>query len=317
MSTSAVEVVGLIRSFGERRALDGVTFEVARGEVFGVLGPNGGGKSTLFKILATLLPAGGGEARILGQDVVREAAAVRRSIGVVFQSPSLDPKLTVRENLLHQGHLYGLRGKFLRDRIVRLLEEFGLGERRGERVETLSGGLARRVEIAKSLLHEPSVLLLDEPSTGLDPRARRDLSLLLKGLAESSGTTVLLTTHILDEADASDRVIILDRGRLVAQGAPDGLKTQIEGGVITLEAGEAELLALEVGREFEIEGRLVGGALRFEVSDPHTWAKRIGERFGDRIDLLTVARPSLEDVFLARTGHAFEESTLRPKELQR
>jgi len=225
----SVDVEGLTHRYGERTALDGVSFSVRSGEVFGLVGPNGGGKTTLFKILSTALAPSSGSARVAGVDV--RDGAVRRRIGVVFQSPSLDGKLTVGENLLHHGHLYGLSGSGLKERIGEELTRFGLKDRMGDRVEKLSGGLQRRVELAKSLLHRPEVLLLDEPSTGLDPGARRDLWDALRGL---KGVTVLLTTHLLEEAERCDRMAILHKGKIVALGEPLTLRGEIGGDVVTV-----------------------------------------------------------------------------------
>ena len=208
-----VEVEGLRRDYGDRLALDGVSFDVASGELFALLGPNGGGKTTLFKLLSTLLPPSGGTFRVDGLSPAQDLRALRRRLGVVFQSPSLDRKLTVLENLLVHGAVLGLSGASLRSRAAELLERMAVADRAGDRVETLSGGLARRVEIAKALVHAPKVLLLDEPSTGLDPLARRSLRALLAELARG-GTTVLLTTHLFDEAEEAGRIGILDRGQI-------------------------------------------------------------------------------------------------------
>ncbi|MEO8584716.1 MAG: ABC transporter ATP-binding protein, partial [Acidobacteriota bacterium] len=235
MTPPAVEARSLSRSFGARAALTDVSFSVARGEIFALLGPNGGGKTTLFRILATLLPPGAGSFSIDGLDPASAGRDVRRRLGVVFQAPSLDKKLTVEENLVLQAALYSLSGPPLRTKIGKLLATFGLEDRARDLVETLSGGLARRVEIAKALLHAPPVLLLDEPSTGLDPGARRDLVGLLGSLARG-GTAVLLTTHLFEEAEAAHRIGILDRGRLLALDTPAALKATVGGDVVTVEA---------------------------------------------------------------------------------
>src|SRR5262245_53062073 len=217
---AAVEVVNLTHNYGSRRALSGVSFEVRRGEIFALLGPNGGGKTTLFKILSTAFAPTSGTARILGHDVRKEADEVRRHIGIVFQNPSLDKKLTVLENLRYHGQLYGLRGKVLTARVQEMMERLVIADRANNLVETLSGGLARRVELAKGLLHRPEVLILDEPSVGLDPGARRDLWLYLQKLRENEKVTILVTTHLVDEGDRSDHVLVLNQGQVVASGTP-------------------------------------------------------------------------------------------------
>lgn len=313
MTAPAVETAALSCAYGARLALDGVTFSVARGEIFALLGPNGGGKTTLFRILATLMRPTSGSFRVDGLDAQRDARGVRSRLGVVFQAPSLDRKLTVRENLALQGSLYALRGPILAERIPDLLRTFGLEDRGGDLVETLSGGLARRVEIAKALLHAPPVLLLDEPSTGLDPGARRDLLALLTARARE-GTAVLLTTHLFDEADAAHRIGILDRGRLVALGAPAALKAEVGGDVVTVEAREedgAPGLAREVVARFGSgAGKVsaVGGTVRIERREAHTFVPALVEAFPGRFRSLTLGAPSLEDVFIDRTGRAFREA---------
>jgi ABC-2 type transport system ATP-binding protein len=207
----AVEVANLTHSYGSRKALDNVSFQVGEATIFSLLGPNGGGKTTLFRILSTLFPPSGGTARIFGHDLTTEAFAVRQLIGVVFQNPSLDIKLTVRENLGHQGHLYGIRGHDLRVRVDSIMGQLRIADRASDRVETLSGGLRRRVELAKGMLHQPKLLILDEPSAGLDPGARHDLWQYLEQLRDSEEVTVLVTTHLIDEADRADSVLILNR----------------------------------------------------------------------------------------------------------
>ena len=303
--TPAIEVIDLRRRFGAREALAGVSFTVARGELFGFLGPNGGGKSTLFRILATLLPPDGGAARILGHDVTRAPDAVRRRLGVVFQHASIDGKLTVEENLRHHGRLYGLRGPELPERIDVLLVQLGLAERARELAERLSGGLRRRVELAKGLLPRPAILLLDEPSAGLDPAARRDFLAELRALRDAEGVTVVLTTHHMEEAERCDRVAILDRGRVVALGAPDALKAAVGGDVLVVETPDAEALRDAVRARFGFVGTLVDGALRLEHARAHELVRELVEAFPDVVRSLTYGKPTLEDVFVHATGRRF------------
>jgi ABC-2 type transport system ATP-binding protein len=298
-------VAELCHRYGPREVLASVTFTVGRGELFGILGPNGGGKSTLFRILATLVAATRGEARVLGHDVRRAPAAVRRALGVVFQHASVDGKLTVAENLVHQGHLHGLRGRPLALRVDALLDRFGLGDRRDDLVERLSGGLARRVELAKGLLPAPAVLLLDEPTSGLDPVARREFMSHLRALRDAEDLTVVLTTHDLEEAERCDRLAILDRGRLVALDTPDALKAEVGGEVLVLRARRPEALAAELRGRFGLEARLVDGTLRVERPRAHALVPELAEAFADELEQITCGRPTLADVFVHRTGHRF------------
>lgn len=307
-ATPAIEVEALSHSYDSRPALEQVSFTVAPGELFGLLGPNGGGKTTLFRILSTLLVPTAGRARVFGKDVVEEPLEVRRHLGVVFQAPSVDRKLTVEENLRHQGHLYGLRGRDLEQRARALLERVGLAERARERVENLSGGLRRRLELAKGLLHDPELLLLDEPSSGLDAGARRDLRLYFERLRDA-GVTLLLTTHLLDEAEACDRLAILDRGRLVALGSPDELKRKIGGDVIVLETRAPERLAEKIRSRFGGAPTVVGSQVRLERAQGHRFVTELVEAFPGEIEAITVAKPTLEDVFIHQTGHRFWEQT--------
>jgi len=301
----AVAIANLRHRYGEREALAGVNFEIPEGEVFGLLGPNGGGKTTLFRILATLLPVQDGSATILGHNVALEPEAVRREIGVTFQSPSLDPKLTVRENLKFHGYLYGLTGQALSSRIDELLSRLKLTDRARDLTETLSGGLKRRVEIAKSLLHAPRVLLLDEPSTGLDPGARHDLWTYLSQLRSESRVTVLVTTHLMEEAERCDRLGILDRGQLVGLGTPADLRGSIGGDVVSLEAADPETLAAAIRERFGLECQRFGSALRIERTAGHELVRDVVAEFGDQIKSASLGKPTLEDVFIQRTGHKF------------
>src|SRR3989442_835140 len=259
--------------YGTRTALAGVTFTVSRGEIFALLGPNGGGKTTLFKILSTLLPATSGEAQVFGQSLVQNPHAVRTRLGVVFQHPSLDPKLTVAENLYHHGHLYGLWGKTLRARAEAMLERMGLADRSRDLVETLSGGMQRRVELAKGLLHKPDLLLLDEPSTGLDPGARRDFNDYLQHLRAQEGVTIILTTHIMEEAERCDRVGILHQGKLVALDTPDALKARVGGDVVAIRPQHLQEFRDKLVKRFACEPTVVDDSFRIQRPQRHDFVR--------------------------------------------
>ncbi len=292
----------LTHRYGDRLALDEVSFEVREAEIFGLLGPNGGGKSTLFRILSTLMAPTSGQAGIGGYDVATQATAVRRLAGVVFQSQSLDRKLTVEENLKAQGHLHGMFGVRLRERIDAVLSRLGIRGRGGDVVDTLSGGLKRRVEIAKSLLHAPRVLLMDEASTGLDPGARRELWQYVKELRDQDGVTIVLTSHILDEADRCDRLLLLHQGRIVRQGTPAELKSRVGGDVIVVGSPDISALAPRIAARFGLEPLFADGALRIEIANGHRFVAELVESFPGAIDSVAVHKPTLEDVFLRETG---------------
>jgi ABC-2 type transport system ATP-binding protein len=301
-----IQVQNLTHRYGDRVALSGVSFDVRKGEIFGLLGPNGGGKSTLFRILSTMMAPGEGTAEIAGHDVARDPGAVRRVVGVVFQTQSLDRALTVEENLRAQGHLHGLSGAVLRDRMASAIERLGLGDRRQSLVETLSGGLRRRVEIAKALLHKPQVLLMDEASTGLDPAARRELSNHIESLREHDGVTILLTTHILAEADRCDRLVLLHEGKIVAQGTPGELRSRIGGDVVVLETTDAESLAAGVRSRFGVEANARDGQVRVEIANGHRFIAEVVEAFPGAVEAVGLHKPSLEDVFAHETGASIE-----------
>ncbi len=297
-----VAVDGLSHRYGERMALDGISFGVRRQQIFGLLGPNGGGKSTLFRILSTMMAPTAGKAVVEGYDVIESPSQVRRRIGVVFQSQSLDRSLTVAENLESQGHLYGIAGKRLKDRMELVMGRLGIVDRRDEVVEKLSGGLRRRVEIAKALLHDPSVLLMDEASTGLDPRARMELWQYVRELRDREGITILLTSHILDEADRCDRLVLLHRGRIVVEGTPAELKAEIGGDVVVLEAADPEPLQARVTERFSVPARVVDGKVRIEITNGHRFITEVVEAFPGEIESVALHKPTLEDVFVHETG---------------
>ena len=304
-TTPAVEIANLSFSYGERRGLSEVSFSIARGEIFGLLGPNGGGKTTLFKLISTLVPLQTGDARILGFDLRSDTIALRRRLGVVFQHPSVDGKLTVAENLAHQGRLYGISGVRLRERSAAMLEQLGLSARAGDLVETLSGGLKRRVELAKSLLHEPELLVLDEPSTGLDPAARREFLNYLTHLRDRQRVTIVLTTHYMEEAERCDRIGVLHQGRLVAIAPPAELKARVGGDVVAIYAREPEELQKKIAARMRVTTVLVDGTLRVERPRGHEFVRDVVDAFGDEIESVTFGKPTLEDVFVHLTGHRF------------
>src|SRR3954452_569722 len=262
MTTSpAVEIVHLAHRYGEREAIHDLSFSVAEREIFAILGPNGSGKTTLFRVLSTLIPLQQGEVRIFGRDLRREAYAIRGQLGVVFQSPSIDKKLTVMENVVHHGRLYGLGGRDLRTRADEMLSRLGLADRRKELVEQLSGGLRRRVELATGMLHRPRLLLLDEPSTGLDPGARSDLWQYLEEVRQSDGVTVLLTTHLLEEAQRADRIGIMHKGQLSALNTPSALQAAVGGDAITIRTSDAAQLAADIGKQLGASAKVVDGSV--------------------------------------------------------
>ncbi len=305
-AAAVISVQNLVHRYESRTALNGVSFDVRPAELFGLLGPNGSGKTTLFRILSTLMVPSGGRAIILGCDAVREPARVRRQIGVVFQAQSVDQKLTAYENLWHQGHLYGLRGASLNKRIQEILSRVGLADRAKDLVETFSGGMQRRIELGKGLLHHPGVLLLDEPTTGLDPGARRDLWQYLALLRDEEHVSVLVTTHLMEEAERCDRLAIMNEGNLVALGTPAELKSEIGGDVVTLDAThDAGVLAERIRARFHVDTTVLENQIRMERQGAHRFVTEVVEAFPGEIEAISVSKPALEDVFIRRTGHKF------------
>jgi ABC-2 type transport system ATP-binding protein len=299
----ALKAQHLCFDYGRRLALIDVGFTVRRSELFAFLGPNGSGKSTLFRLLSTLVPLQVGRVTMLGHNLETEAFALRRKLGVVFQHPSIDNQLTVAENLLYHGRLYGLSANELKSKAAGMLELFELGGRAGELASTLSGGLARRLELAKALLHGPELLLLDEPTTGLDPAARRDFLAHLERLRSTQQVTVVLTTHHTDEAERCDRVAVLDRGRLVAVATPAELKSQVGGEVLVLAASDAALLQHKIKLEFRVPAVAVDGTVRIEHPRAHELVTRLMESLGGQIEGISLGKPTLEDAFVHLTGH--------------
>jgi ABC-2 type transport system ATP-binding protein len=304
---SVVEISGLTHRYGERTALSELSLTVRTGEIFGFLGPNGSGKTTLFRILCTLIPAPPGTVKILGFDAAADRDAIREKIGVVFQSPSLDKQLTAEENLRHHGHLYGLHGADLERRISELLERLGLSARRKDFVATFSGGMRRRVELAKGMLTRPSVLLLDEPSTGLDPGARIDLWRYLREIQSSGEVTILLTTHLMDEGDRCSRLAVLDKGKLAACDTPAALKSRIGGDVLTLACADPAAAIAVIRQKFAIEAEQMDQTIRLERPRGHEFVPQLIEALPGMIDSVSVGKPTLEDVFIRLTGHGLNQ----------
>jgi ABC-2 type transport system ATP-binding protein len=311
MPDAIVSISNLSYSYGPRLALDHLSLTVNRGEIFGFLGPNGSGKSTLFRILSTLIPAPANAVKIFGEDLSRELNNVRRRIGVVFQSPSLDKQLTAEENLRHHGHLYGLHGLDLEHRIATQLKKVALLDRARERVDGFSGGMRRRVELAKGLLNQPEILLLDEPSTGLDPGARIDLWRSLQEI-QASGVTILLTTHLMDEADRCSRLAILQAGQLIACDTPIALKDAIGGDVITIMSRDPDALNQVLQEKMDLKPVRVESLLRIERPRGHECVPRIIEAAPSMVDSISVGKPTLEDVFIKLTGQRFEDGAAAP-----
>ena len=306
-SSPILEVNNLAHSYGDTAALRGLSFSMGAGEIFGLLGPNGGGKTTLFRILSTLLQPDSGGAKVLGQSVATDSHAVRRAIGVVFQAPSLDLQLTVRENMQHQGRLYGLQGRTLEDRINEMLEQVNLVDREDELVRNLSGGLQRRIDLAKGLMHRPALVLLDEPTTGLDPGARLDLWTYLERSRQRDGLSVLITTHLMEDADRCDRLLFLDQGQAVALDTPEALRQGLGGDVVTIQAPDLDALAAEIQNRFGQGSETIDGTLRIRRAGGPEFVPELFEAFPGRIEAVSVGKPTLEDVFIQKTGHRLWE----------
>jgi ABC-2 type transport system ATP-binding protein len=307
-----VQVDSLSYSYGKRRALHQVSFSVSESELFALVGPNGGGKSTLFRILSTLQGLQEeGNVRLLGFSLSerKNLVAIRNGIGVVFQSPALDKKLTVTENLIFQGHLYGLTGAGLLARIREVLSLLGVGDRATDKVETLSGGLKRRVEIAKALLHWPKLLILDEPTTGLDPLARKEVWNYLHSLRTQAQLTICLTTHLLEEAESANRVALLDKGSLVAMGTPVELRAMVGTDVISMKTNTPAILKGEIEKRFQTSVEIVGGEVRIRKTEAHEFIPALVGAFSEKIHSVTVGKPTLEDLFILKTGHHYHEVT--------
>ncbi|HEY2191148.1 MAG TPA: ATP-binding cassette domain-containing protein [Actinomycetospora sp.] len=315
VEVGAVEVRGLTKRYGEVEAVRGIDLDVARGETFGFLGPNGAGKSTTINILCTLVEPTSGTAKVAGLDVVADRAAVRRRIGLVFQEPTLDGPMSGEQNLRFHGELYGVDRRTAAARREEVLRTVGLWERRADPVSTYSGGMRRRLEIARGLLHSPQVLFLDEPTIGLDPQTRASIWDYLARLGEAEEITVFVTTHYMDEAENCDRIAIMNEGRIVALDTPEALKAQVGADRVVVATDDDEAALAVIRREFGLEAAVREGAVTVSVPKgaefvPRLFAALTAEGVGVRS--VSVTRPSLDDVFLAHTG-----TTLRDAEAGR
>jgi ABC-2 type transport system ATP-binding protein len=318
MSLAAdIDVRKLRKSFGEVEAVRGVSFEVAPGEVFGFLGPNGAGKTTTINMLCTLARPTGGQAFVAGHDVARERDAVRRNIGLVFQDPTLDGYLTAAQNLELHAELYGVEPRAVAPRMRQVLEMVGLWERRDAPVATFSGGMRRRLEIARGLLHAPRVLFLDEPTIGLDPQTRSSIWSYIRELQERERTTIFMTTHYMDEAEFCDRIAIMDRGEIVALDTPAELKARVGADRVQIQTGD-DAAALEALRErFGIEGTISEGAVAFFVAEGEEFVPRLFAELGVPIRSVSVSRPTLDDVFMSYTGSTIRDAEVGSGEANR
>jgi len=309
MSDPAVEVSAVTHRYGDTIALDDVSFNIARGTLTGLLGPNGSGKTTLFRLLATLLPVQAGRVTVHGYNVATEAAHVREHLGVTFQSPALDSRLTVEENLWCHGQLYGIDRRTLNRRIAEGLQRLELEDRRKDRIEQLSGGLKRRVELAKGLLHRPDVLLLDEPSTGLDVLARRQFWDLVDDVRRTDGTTVIVSTHLMDEAERCDQLFLLNEGRLVKSGSPSELQYSIDGKRLTVRCRDVSIAIPVIEQMFGEAPVVRGNLLSLRVSNAAQRMTELMEHLGDGMLSIEVAQTSLDDVFVEATGRGLADES--------
>jgi ABC-2 type transport system ATP-binding protein len=304
----AISVNELRKSFGEIEAVRGVSFEVDPGEIFGFLGPNGAGKTTTINMLCTLAKPTAGSARVAGHDVVSERDAVRRHIGLVFQDPTLDGYLTAEQNLRMHAELYGVDSKLVAGRLRQVLEMVGLWERRGAQVLTFSGGMRRRLEIARGFLHSPRVLFLDEPTIGLDPQTRSSIWRYIRDLQHAQQITIFMTTHYMDEAEFCDRIAIMDQGVIVALDTPEALKAQVGADRITIHTEDDGAAVAALARHFAVEAQIAEGAVTFYVASGEQFVPRLFAQLGVPIRSVNVSRPTLDDVFMAHTGSTIRDA---------
>jgi ABC-2 type transport system ATP-binding protein len=304
----AIEVLDLKKSFDEVEAVRGVSFEVAPGEVFGFLGPNGAGKTTTINMLCTLATPTGGAARVAGHDIVTERDDVRRHIGLVFQDPTLDGYLTAEQNLRLHAELYGIDSALVPGRMRQVLEMVGLWERRGATVATFSGGMRRRLEIARGFLHSPRVLFLDEPTIGLDPQTRSSIWRYIAQLQEREEITIFMTTHYMDEAEFCDRIAIMDQGEIVALDTPEALKAQVGADRVRIQTEDDDAAIAALAEHFDLEATMSEGAVTFLVPAGEEFVPRLFAELGVAIKSVNVSRPTLDDVFMTHTGTTIRDA---------
>jgi ABC-2 type transport system ATP-binding protein len=304
----AIEVSNLQKSFEEVEAVKGVSFEVAAGEVFGFLGPNGAGKTTTINMLCTLATPTGGSARVAGHDVMAERDEVRRNIGLVFQDPTLDGYLTAQQNLELHAELYGVQGPLIQERIRQVLEMVGLYDRKDSSVRFFSGGMRRRLEIARGFLHSPRVLFLDEPTIGLDPQTRSSIWRYIRQLKEAEEITIFMTTHYMDEAEFCDRIAIMDRGEIVVLDTPEALKAQVGADRVRIQTEDDEAAIAVLAERFDLEAQITEGAVTFYVEAGEEFVPRLFAELGVPIRSVSVSKPTLDDVFMAHTGTTIRDA---------
>jgi ABC-2 type transport system ATP-binding protein len=304
----AIEVTALRKTFGDVEAVRGVDFEVAAGEVFGFLGPNGAGKTTTINMLCTLVRPTSGHALVAGHDVVRERDDVRRNIGLVFQDPTLDGYLTAEQNLRLHAELYGVEPVLVGRRMRQVLEMVGLWERRDATVQTFSGGMRRRLEIARGFLHSPRVLFLDEPTIGLDPQTRSSIWRYIHELQAREQITIFMTTHYMDEAEMCDRIAIMDRGEIVVLDTPAALKAGVGADRVRLETDDEEAALAQLADRFGLEGSVAEGAVTVFVPGGEEFVPRLFAELDVGIRSVSVSRPTLDDVFMSYTGTTIRDA---------
>jgi ABC-2 type transport system ATP-binding protein len=309
---SSIEVVDLTKKFGALTAVDGISFQVEDGEVFGFLGPNGAGKTTTINVLCTLMRPTTGKATVAGYDVASQRNAVRQSIGLVFQDPSLDDQLTAHENLQFHGHLYNVPGRERARRIEEVLRVVELWDRRDAVVRTFSGGMKRRLEIARGILHHPRVLFLDEPTLGLDPQTREHVWEYILELQRAHEITVFMTTHYMEEAEHCDRIAIIDQGKIVALDTPDALKRMVGVDIVTLQTEDSERAAHEIQERYGLQPQRDDTRIRLEVEAGAEFIPRLVRELGVNVKSVDLHRPTLDDVFLKLTGRAIREGNADP-----